>query len=245
MRKLNIALITLGHQKEPIDINYLCGWQSNIFTITHRGAKPYTPDATGSNWEYPDSQMRKLVAPVKDADITVALVSAPIERNYNSRRLGNNIVVYSIHEMAHILSTANFRIEQFLLRNIYQITVYFHVLDGKVGKSDEVSWSHHDIRGCLFDMNSQKSDILYSMHQPILCEACRTRVGGTQIDPNFLLTLNSELKRIRRKLYFRIVDWVKVHPLYSLLITAIFGVSLNLIASIIFEKLKRVWPLLG
>ena len=75
--------------------------------------------------------------------------------------------------------------------------------------------------------------------------SCRTRVGGTQIDPNFLLTLNSELKRIRRKLYFRIVDWVKVHPLYSLLITAIFGVSLNLIASIIFEKLKRVWPLLG
>lgn len=245
MRKLNVALVTLGHQKEPIDINYICRWRSNVITIKHEGDIPYTPNAKGANWEYLDAQLRRLISPVKGADITIAIVSAPIERNFYSRRLGDNVVVYSIHEMAHILRNANFQLEQFILRNIYQIAVYFHVLNGKVPSSEEVSWSHHDIRGCLFDMNSQKSDILYSMHQPSLCVACRTRVGQKQVDPSLLPTLDTELQRLRRKLFFQIADWIKLHPIYSLALTATFGIALNIVASIIFEKSKRVWPWLG
>ena len=175
----------------------------------------------------------------------VALVSAPLDRNFYSRRLGKNVVVLSIHEMAHILNAGNFRIEHFLLRNIYQIAIYFHALSGLIPDSNSLSWSHHDIRGCLFDMNSQKSDILYSMHQPKLCDACRTRVGQHQVDPALLSTLEGELRKLRRKLFYRVVDWVKTHPISSLLITAAFGISLNVIASIIFEKAKRIWPWLG
>ena len=245
MRTLNVALVSLGQQKQPIDIAFLCQWRSRVVRINHAAAIAYTPNAKGKSWEYPDNQLRELVKPVDGADLTVAIVSAPIERNFYSRRLGNNVVVFSIHEMAHILHAANFQIEHFILRNIYQIAIYFHVLNGAVPESNSVSWSHHDIRGCLFDMNSQKSDILYSMHQPKLCDACRTRIGQNQVDPNLLSALDAELPRLRRKLFFQIVDWVKMHPIYSLLLTAAFGIALNIIASIIFEKAKRVWPWLG
>jgi hypothetical protein len=243
--RVNCAKVGLGHQKEFIDIRYLCKWHSRIISITHSAAISFTPNAKGNSWEYPDAQLRKLVNPIEGADLTVAIVSAPIERNYYSRRLGNNVVVYSIHEMAHILRSANFQIEHFILRNIYQIAIYYHVLNGVIPESDSVSWSHHDIRGCLFDMNAQKSDILYSMHQPKLCDACRTRIGQQQVDPNLLSTLDTELPRLRRKLFFQIVDWVKMHPIYSLLLTAAFGITLNILASIIFEKAKRIWPWLG
>lgn len=245
MRVLNVALVSLGHQKQPVDVALLEKWPSGILKINHRAAIAYTPNGKGGSWEYPDDQLRALVQPLDGADITVVLVSAPIERNFYSRRLGNNVVVFSIHEIAHILNAANFRIEHFLLRNIYQIAIYFHALNGSVPDSNSLSWSHHDIRGCLFDMNSQKSDILYSMHQPKLCDACRTRIGQHQVDPAFLTTLDGELRKLRRRLFYRIVDWVKSHPIYSLLITAAFGISLNVVASIIFEKAKRLWPWLG
>lgn len=245
MRTLNVALVSLGQQKQPIDMALLCQWRSRVVSIHHAAAIAYTPNAIGNAWQYPDDQLRNLVKPVEGADITVAIVSAPIERNFYSRRLGNNVVVFSIHEMAHILNAANFQLEHFILRNIYQIAIYFHALNGSVPDSNSMSWSHHDIRRCLFDMNSQKTDVLYSMHQPKLCDACRARIGQHQVDPDLLHALDAELPRLRRKLFFQIVDWVKLHPIYSLLLTAAFSIALNIIASIIFEKAKRAWLWLG
>lgn len=245
MRQLDVALVSLGHQKQPIDGAFLGSWSSKIIKLRYGAAIEFTPNAQGRRWEYPDTQLRELVRPVEGADLTVAIVSAPIERNFYSRRLGNNLVVFSIHEMTHILNAGHFRIEHFLLRNIYQIAIYFHALGGTVPDSDELSWSHHDIRGCLFDMNSQKTDILYSMHQPTLCDACRTRLRQKQVDSALIPALDNELRRIRRQLFYQAVDWVKSHPIYSLLITAVFAISLNVIASIIFEKAKRLWPWLG
>ena len=245
MRKLNVALVSLGHQKQPIDFAFLESWPSHILKVSHQAAIEFTPNAQGRRWEYPDTQLRELVRRVDGADLTVAIVSAPIERNFYSRRLGNNVIVFSIHEMAHILSAGHFRLEHFLLRNIYQIALYFHALGGNVPDSGELSWSHHDIRGCLFDMNSQKTDILYSMHQPKLCDACRTRLREKQVDSALIPALDSELLRIRRELFYQVAEWVKCHPIYSLLITAAFAISLNVIASIIYEKAKGLWPWLG
>lgn len=241
MDVLNIALVRLGHQKEPVNQVYLENWSSKLFKVTSRAAIDFTPDAHGGGWEYPDTQLRELVRPVPLADITVALVSAPLERNFYSRRLGNGVVVFSIHEMAPILSAANYRLEQFLIRNLYQLAVYFRAL-GSVPASDQLTWSHHDIRGCLFDMNAHKSDILYSMHLPKLCDACRTRFRECQVDSSFLPTLDRELRRLRRGLFYRALDWIKIHPLWSLAITASFGIVLNIAASIIFEKASRAWP---
>jgi hypothetical protein len=241
MDKLNIALIRLGHQKESLDRQYVESWPSKLFRVAFRATIDFPPDAQGDGWEYPDSQLRDLVRPIDSADITVIVVGAPLERNFYSRRLGNNVVAITLHEMAPIVSAANYRLEHFLIRSLYQLTVYFRAL-GSIPASDDMSWSHLDIRGCLFDMNVYKTDILYSMHIPKLCDACRTRTRERQVDADFLPALDRELSKLRRGLFYRAADWVKLHPLLSLGITAAFGITLNIMASVIFEKISRAWP---
>lgn len=110
---------------------------------------------------------------------------------------------------------------------------------------DAVTWAHDDVRGCLFDMNASKLDIIFSMHKPTLCPECSNRLHSKQIDPSFLPTLRKELRRIRKPLYFRVAEWVQVHPLWALTVTAAFGVFLNFAASIIFEKAKYILPWLS
>ena len=245
MQKIKISTVFLGHQKVPVDFQYLTGWKSAIFEFQPAQSIPYSPDANGNRWEYPDSQIEELVTSVTGADVTVVLVSTALERNFYVRRLTGNRIVISLYEMAYILKSANFRLEDFLLRNLYAYSVYFHAYRGRPPTSSAFSWSHHDIRGCLFDMNPQKADVLYSMHQPNLCGDCVQRLGSCQVDASFADALSAELRKIQKPLFFRISDWVKAHPLWSLCLTAGFAVFLNLVASVIFEKAKKLASWLG
>jgi hypothetical protein len=245
MTPINISIVALGHQKEPINFDYMRKWQSNIFSIQAVQSISFSPDAIGEAGEYPDSQISELIKSDPNVRMTIVVVSAPLERNFYSRRLRSNVAVLSLHEMAHIVKDANFRVEDFLLRSIYGYCVYYKAFLGELPASVERSWSHHDIRGCLFDMNRQKYDILYSMHQPNLCEKCVVRLKEQQIESGFAESVQGELMRIRRPLFFRCADWVKRHPIYSLLFTSAFGVFLNVVASVLFEKAKKIMPWLS
>ena len=66
-----------------------------------------------------------------------------------------------------------------------------------------------------------------------------------QAAPAFLPTLEKELKRLQKPLYNRMMDFVQAHPLLALTITSLFGLALNVVASVIFEKLKKLWPALS
>jgi hypothetical protein len=220
-------------------------WQSKIFRFLPLQSIPFSPNANGEAWEYPDSQIVELIKPVPNAEMTIVVVSAPLERNFYARRLGSNVAIISLHEMAHIVKDANFRVEDFLLRNIYGFCVYFKAFQGKLPASIEDSWSHHDTRGCLFDTNTQKYDILYSMHQPKLCEQCIVKLKQFQIDGEFPETVQGELLKMKMPLFYRGADWVKQHPIYSILLTSGFGVFLNFIASVLFEKAKKIMPWLS
>lgn len=244
MRPLKVSLVSLGSLKYPIDITYLEGWVSQLLTIQHGASIGHLPNAEGSEWDYTDKQLGALIQADSDADFTLALINAPLESNYYMRRLGNKVAVLSLYEMAEIVRFSDFTIESFILRNIYELAVLYAANGGLI-PSDAHSWAHDDVRGCLFDMNASKPDIVFSMHKPKLCDGCRARVLSKQVNSGFLTTLDKELSRIKKALYFRMVEWVKTHPLYALAITAFSAVTLNLIASAIFEKAKCLMPWLG
>jgi hypothetical protein len=167
-----------------------------------------------------------------------------LEDNYYMRRLSDRVAVLSFHEMADIIRYSGFSLEQYILRNAYELAVIF-VANGKLIPSDYVTWAHDEVRGCLFDMNANKLDIVFSMDRPSLCSACRTRVSSKQVPAGLIPALERELPRIRKPLYLRMIEWVKEHPVFAIAITAVSGITLNLIASIIFEKAKHIWPWLG
>lgn len=244
MKLLKISIVSLGSLKHPVDMAYLEGWKSQLVTIKHGASIGHLPNAEGENWEYTSSQLCSLIKADDEACFTVALINAPLEDNYYMRRIGNKVAVLSLFEMAEIVRFSDFTIENYILRNIYEIAVLYEA-NGALIPTDAHSWAHDDVRGCLFDMNANKSDIVFSMHQPTLCDSCKARVLSKQVNSGFLQTLDKELSRIKKALYFRMTEWVKAHPVLTLIATAFSAIALNLIASIIFEKAKCLLPWLG
>lgn len=239
MRPLKISLVSLGSLKYPVDMAHLEGWPSRILTIQHGASIAHLPNAEGPEWVYPDRQLATLIREDGDADITLALINAPLEDNYYLRRLGNKVAVLSLFEMAEIVRFSDFTIENFILRNIYEMAVLY-AANGNLFPTGYQSWAHDDVRGCLFDMNASKPDIVFSLHRPKLCDACRARVQEKQVNSGFLLALDKELSKIKKALYFRMAEWVKANPLYALTITAFSAVVLNIIASAIYESAKSL-----
>lgn len=241
MQPLKISLVPLGNLKYPVSIAELESWRSQVISIKHGASVGHLPDADGDDWEYPDDQLLKVLGADANSDFTLGLINAPLEENYYMRRLSDRVAVLSLYQMADIVKYSDFTIEQFILRNAYELAVLF-AANGKLIPTDYTTWAHDETRGCIFDMNASKSDIVFSLHRPILCPACRTKVSAKQIPAGLLPNLDKELKRIQKTLYVRILEWVKRHPIFALVITASFGIALNLIASVIFEKAKGMFP---
>lgn len=244
MTPIKISLVLLGNLKYPINIAQLQSWDSQILQIHQRTAVGHLPDAVGDNWEYTDAQLLEVIGAEQDVDITLGLISLPLESNYYMRRLSDRVAVVSLHEMAEIMRYSGFSLENYILRNAYELVVLF-IGNGKLIPAGYTTWVHDEVRGCIFDMNSNKFDIIFSMDQPTLCQACRTRLLSKQTPADLIPRLDRELRRIRKPLYLRIIEWVKIHPIIALLLTATFSVALNLAASIIYEKAKHLWPWLG
>lgn len=181
MHPLKIIIVSLGSLKYPVNMSYLVGWKSQIIKISHGASVGHLPDAEGDNWEYTCDQLGALVHADNNASFTVALISAPLEDNYYMRRLGDKVAVLSLFEMAEIVRFSDFTIENYILRNIYELAVLY-AANGALIPSDTYSWAHDDVRGCLFDMNANKSDIVFSLHQPTLCDGCKARVLSKQVD---------------------------------------------------------------
>ena len=244
MAPIQVAIISVGSLKYPFDFRKLTTWQSKIVQISHGPSIEHLPNAQGPDWTYPDAQLSALIRAVPNSNITLALVNVPLQDNYYLRRLNSNVAVLSFFEMAEIARAFHFTIECYVLRNIHEIAVLFAANGGLI-PANAITWAHDDVRGCLFDMNASKLDIIFSMHKPTLCPECSNRLHSKQIDPSFLPNLRTELGRIRKTLYFRAAEWVQVHPLWALAVTAAFGVILNFAASVLFEKAKHVLPWLS
>lgn len=241
MTSVRISLVTLGSLKQPVDVPYLERWGSELMVIEHRASVGQLQNADGDDWEYTDDQLAKVLAPSPGADVTLGLINAPLEDNYYLRRLPQDVAVLSLHEMADIVQYENFSVETFILRVAYELTCLY-TAEGRIPPTGESSWTHDDIRGCLFDMCSSKGDVVFSLQRPHLCDACRNRVLERPVDAKFLSTLDKELARIQKTLYFRLTDWVRAHPILALVLTALFAIAVNLVSSVIFEKAKRAWP---
>lgn len=244
-QEARVRIVSLGDQRQPIDFEYLRSWSSEFFQITDCQVISNQPDADGRNWEYPDTQLEKLVPSSSDFYLTVLVVAAPLQGNYYVRRLSENRAVVSLYEIGSVLATNNFTVEDFLIQRTYALIVYLRMNRGTLPSRHELSLSHHAVRGCLFDMNSHKPDVVFSMHKPSLCTACQAEMAKRALDESFLPSLAKELNRIRKPIYFRIADWVKAHPVIALTITALASLTINLISNSVFEKLKRIWPMLA
>lgn len=172
MKKIKINLVTLGNLKYAVNFKEIASWQSKAFSAEHAHEVQAISNAEGTEedgWQYSDRQLSLILRPSSTHDFTVGIINVPLEGNYYLRRLGSNAIVLSLYETAEILRNANITIEGFIVRNLYEICLIYHEYAGKVPDA-AYSVAHDEIRGCLFDMNANKADIIFSCDKPIICE---------------------------------------------------------------------------
>ncbi|WP_209019436.1 hypothetical protein [Chlorobaculum sp. 24CR] len=244
MSKTKITVATVGHMPADFNRKKVKEWRSSVFEIID-GIESYTIpcNSDGNSWEFTDITLERVLPSRFNGEFLIAIVNVPIEHNWYSRRLSSNRVVVSFHEIKEILRFSNIPLENLIYRLLYAYTLAYKRSGNRIPENKEISdFTHDETRGCLFDMNGIKTDVIYSCHSPIICSDCVERLRKERVSEETINLCLNEIQRIRKALFYRITDFIKKHPLWSLTIsgitTIVLGVIGSLIGSYVFEAIK-------
>lgn len=234
MHKIKISLATIGQM--PLDFNRqkIKKFKSKVFEITG-DIESYSlnRDSDGSSWEFSDSALENVLPNKFNGDFLIGIVNVPIELNYYSRRLSANRVVLSFHEIKDYLRQANIPLENIIYRILYAHALLYKRSEHRIPETKEkTKFTHDETRGCLFDMNGIKTDLINSCHKPVICTDCVQRLRGEKVSEELISQCQSEISRIRKTMFYRIMDFIKLHPLWSLTISSFAAIFLGAIGSL-------------
>ena len=240
---VTVGLQIMGSLRPRFQNIELGGWSSLFFEIRIAEALPEDlfpeppKDATG----YTDAQLEALLAPLPGCQLTIGILDAALDDGYYMRRLSGNRAVISTHEVAPLLIDRGYRIQNFIYRNVYQLVIGFLRFEGQLPSTTERKLAHTPTRGCVFDWNGNREDILNSLDSPTLCAACREHVRLTVVH-HLLGRLMSELARIRKPVLMRAAGWIRnkvdKHPWLAIIVPVVGGLVLNLAARALYDWLK-------
>jgi len=245
MEKTKITVATVGHMPTELDKRKIENWNSSLLSITGEIQNyALTEDSDGDDWQFTDSSLERLLPESFNGDFLIAIVNVPIESNYYSRRLSGNRIVFTFHEIKEILSLSNIPLENIIYRLLYAYALLFLRTGRKIPlNKEDTNFTHDETRGCLFDMNGIKWDIVVSCHQPTICPDCVERLRREKISNELISETQKEIRRIKKPLFYRIMDFIKKHPIWSILISAfsaiILGAIGSFIATLFYEYIKN------
>lgn len=238
MKKLNVKLVLVGHLRNTLDLKKLQRFKSRFFTIAEVERINTLPTSKKEDGYldivYSRSEVTKLLNPIDGADLVVGIMNYRFDDHFYLHRAGDHKACISIADIDRILLSHNISIENFILKNIFEMIVFANTL-GKLDTDDVYKFVHKDTRGCLFDLNGDKLDVLYNTERPIICDSCKAQINSKSVPGNFTAHLESELRRIRKPYTCTVELFIKKYPLFSLLLTFFFGVLVNIVSNIIWK----------
>lgn len=240
MPRTRITVATVGHMPADFNRKKIKEWASSVFEIAD-GIESYSLncDSDGYGWEFTDKALEKVLPNKFNGEFLIAIVNVPIELNWYSRRLSSNRVVFSFHEIKEILRFSNIPLENVIYRLLYAYTLLYKRSGNRIPETaDYANFTHDETRGCVFDMNGIKTDVVYSCHNPIICTDCVERLRREKVSDEAISQCQAEIKKIRKTLFYRITDFVKRHPLWSLAISMATAIILNVVASYVYDAIK-------
>lgn len=244
MNKVKIKLITIGHLPLHLNLKRVATWSSEVFELVGEVDNfDLRCNSDGVDWEFSDALLKEQLPAHTDADFLLAIVNVPIESNWFSRRLGNNQIVFTFSQTREFLALENIPLENAILRALYAYTLLYRRSGNKIpGLGEGHPFTHDETRGCLFDMNGIKSDLIESCNKPIICSECEERLRNDRVSNQTITATQKEIQKIRKQLYYRAFDFVKAKPVIALAISSMFaiflGVAGSLIASFIYDGIK-------
>ncbi len=246
MSKVKIKLVSIGHLPIEFNSKKIPKFPSSIFEIVGNFDNlELRCNSDGFDWEFSDDLVRSQMPNSDGADFMIAIVNVPLQDNWYSRRLGNNQVVFTFYEIKEILLQANIPLENVIYRLLNAYTFAYKRNSNKIPEFHEMTdFTHDETRGCLFDMNGIKSDLVASCHRPIICDECKERLRRDRISNDEIKSGEKDIKKIQKDLYYRMLESVKRHPILALVISGLFAFSLGVASSITgsytFEYMKGI-----
>lgn len=235
MSKVRIKLIILGQLPVELDKSKLAKWNSEVFEIVGQiDNYTITNNSDGLSWEFTDENIESQLPTNFEGDLLIAMTHVPMEGNYYARRFTGNRICMTFFQIADMLSLSHIPIENLVYRLLYSYTLIYMRHGNKIPSKDEVTtFTHDETRGCLFDMNGIKSDIIYSANEPIICNECIQKLTIERVPINAINKIKEELKRIKKGTYYRIADLVKKHPIMSLVISTLTALIIGTLSSLL------------
>ncbi len=240
--KINITLVKIGQVEYLAEYSRITKWKSKLFKIRNIQCISDAPESD-VNDEFLDNKytkegLKEIVTCPNESDLAIAIIPYRFDDNFYMHRLSNNCVGLSLYGITDILRCEGISMENFILKQIYEICALNYLVEG-LSTDDVYNYVHLDTRGCLFDMNGDRQDILRNTEKPIICDSCKNKFGKKQIDPKYISILEKEIKRLKKPFILRIENIIKKYPLVSLAITALTAISLNLISNLIYELISK------
>lgn len=244
MSKLRIRLITLGQMPAEFDKKVIKQIKSDVFELVGE-IENYSliRDSDGPSWEFSDDLLSNEITTDYTGDFLIALSNVPLEQNYYTRRLSDNRIIFTFHEIKEYFLFKNIPLENMIMRLLYGYSLIYRRSGNQIPEMiDLTNFTHDETRGCIFDMNGIKSDIVHSCVQPILCNDCIERLKRDRVSNDMIENVEKEIKGINKKLFYRISDFVKSNPVLAIVISSfaaiILGAIGSVIGSIIYSSLK-------
>jgi len=193
---------------------------------------------------YSDSIFEEeLIENSKDADFCIWITYVPLQDNYFVRRLEYNIVILSYFQMYDFLKKELIPVESLLLRTIYRHILIYQKYKKSIPshlKKPNIPFIHDDTRGCMFDACGNKADVIFFLNEPNICTECIREIkviGAFKVGDNHISQIKKEFSKIKKGRYYKIIAFIKTKPIISIIISALFGIALNLAATWIYDFL--------
>lgn len=237
---IKIKLIIIGHSDRVVNFDLIKKYKSKFFNFSdiERINNLPNPEKDDGYLDivYTKAEIRTVMNDIKFDGLCIAIMNYGFDDNFYMHRVGNNKVCISIFELESILSEKKISIENFIIKNAYEIFIFnqLRILNDE----DENKFVHSDTRGCLFDLNGDKRDIIYNTEKPIICDECKGKISKKSIPKNFLEDIQGELLKIDKPIIKKIENFISKYPLFSVLVTFIFSTFINLFSNWLWEIIK-------
>jgi len=203
-------------------------------------------------WGYSDALLEKETDSIErnseKVDFSIWITFVPLKDNYFVRRLSSNRVVLSYFEMYDILKKELIPVENLLLRTIYRHILIFYKYRNSIPSHEitpNIPFIHDDTRGCLFDMCANKADVIFFLNKPEICKHCDTGITGNdenmeRVGENRVKQIKTECsEKIKRGSYYKIVGFIQENPFRTLILSTLFGILVDIIATWIYNFLFK------
>lgn len=237
---INIKIIIVGHSDRVVNFDLIKKYKSKFFKFFDIERIDNLPNAKKDNGYldiiYTKVEIQKIMNNIQFDGLCIAVMNYSFDDNFYMHRVGVNKVCISIFELENILNVKKISIENFIIKNIYEVIIFNKL--GILNDNDENEFIHSDTRGCLFDLNGDKRDIIYNTEKPIICDECKGKISKKSIPKNFLKDIQEELLKIDKPFIKKIENFISKYPLFSLLVTFVFSTFINLFSNWLWGIIK-------